>query len=55
MKIERLKEIHSQLLSIVRELESEIYSDPEAYTLNIDYGEVLKYYETNDDDSDEGL
>lgn len=55
MKKERLKELYLQLKSIVTELESEIYSDPELYTLNIDYSEVLKYEEVNDDDSDEGL
>ena len=53
MNKERLKVILSDLKKVISELESEVYSDIESYhTLNIEYDEVFKYYETNDDDGD---
>ena len=51
-----LKLLHRRLKEIVEDLESAIYSDAESYTnsLNVDYQEVLDYY--NDTDSaEEGL
>ena len=55
MDKQKLKELLNTLKHLVNELESEVYSDPGSYTegvvtLNLDYGEVLKYYQTNDDD-----
>ena len=57
MDKQRLKELLNTLKHLVNELESEVYSDPGSYTdgihtLNLDYGEVLEYYQTNDDDGD---
>ena len=53
MNKDRLKVILSDLKKVIAELESEVYSDIDSYkTLNIDYDEVLKYYDTNDDDGD---
>ena len=54
MKVERLKEILAKLKDLTEELEVELYNHPENYVLDVDYGEVLKYYNTNDDD-EEGL
>ena len=52
-----LKILHRKLLEIVKELESEIYSEPERFrpdSLNIEYKEVLDYY--NDTaNAEEGL
>ena len=53
MNKDRLKVILSDLKKVIAELESEVYSDIDSYhTLNINYDEVLQYYETNDDDGD---
>ena len=55
MNKRELKRIYHELQEKMAELESAIFSDTEAYTpLNIDYQEVLDYYQTNDDDG-EGL
>ena len=54
MNPERLKAIRDVLRDIANELDSEIHSDTSCYTLNIEYDEVLKYEQTNDDD-EEGL
>ena len=54
MNPERLKAIRDILRAIADELDSEIHSDTSCYTLNLNYEEVLKYEETNDDD-EEGL
>ena len=48
------KAIRDILRAIDDELDSEIHSDTSCYTLNLNYEEVLKYEETNDDD-EEGL
>ena len=57
MERAKLKILHRKLLEIVKELESEIYSEPERFrpdSLNIDYKEVLDYY--NDTaNAEEGL
>ena len=57
MERAKLKQLHRKLLEIVKELESEIYSEPERFrpeSLNIDYKEVLDYY--NDTaNAEEGL
>ena len=56
MNKDKLKVLITQLKALVSEIESEVYSDTSSYTssptLNIDYGEVLKYYDVNDDDGD---
>ena len=55
MEKKELKRIYRELMEKMQELETAIYSDREAYgTLNIDYQDVLDYYQTNDDD-EEGL
>lgn len=51
----RLKDLIASLKSAVEALESEVYSDSSSYLpTELDYDEVLKYYQTNDDD-EEGL
>ena len=55
MKNDRLLEILNNLKVIVRDLESEIKSNPDSYTLNIPYEDVVKYYSNNNDDDEEGL
>ena len=52
MNKDKLKGIISDLKKVISELESEVYSDASAYTLDLDYSEVVKYYEVNDDDGD---
>ena len=57
MERAQLKLLHRKLLEIVKELESEIYSEPERFrpnSLDIDYKEVLDYY-NNPDNAEEGL
>ncbi len=54
MKVERLKEILAQLKDLTAELEVELYNHPENYVLGVEYDQVLKYFNTNDDD-EEGL
>ena len=57
MERAKLKLLHRKLLEIVKELESEIYSEPERFRphkLDVDYDEVLTYY--NDPaNAEEGL
>ena len=52
MKTERLKAIRDILRDLADELDAEIHSDTSAYTLNLDYNDVLEYYQSNDDDGD---
>jgi len=56
MNKERLKELLVELKDLVSRLETEVYADKDSYlsspTLNIDYDEVLKYYQVNDNDGD---
>ena len=57
MERAQLKLLHRKLLEIVKELESEIYSEPERlrpHKLDVDYKEILDYY--NDTaNAEEGL
>ncbi len=57
MERAQLKLLHRKLLEIVKELESEIYSEPERFRthkLDVDYKEILDYY--NDTaNAEEGL
>jgi hypothetical protein len=55
MNQKELKRILYELRSLVDELESAVLADPSNYKLDIDYGEVLRYYDNNDDDGQEGL
>lgn len=51
----RLKAIRDLLKQLVAELDAEIHSDTSNYTtLDINYDDVVEYYQTNDDDG-EGL
>ena len=54
MNKKELKRILYELRSIVDELESAVLADPSAYNLDVDYDEVVTYFQTNDDD-EEGL
>ena len=54
MNRKELKAILHKLKDVVEELESAIYSDRDSYTLDVDYDEVLTYY--NDPaNAEEGL
>ena len=55
MNRDNLKQLLSQLKRVVQDLEAEVYSEPSNYKLDVDYKEVLKYFDTQDDDSEEGL
>jgi len=48
MDREKLKLVYKNLKSLLNVLESEIYSDPDAYTTKGD--EPSHYYNSNDDD-----
>ena len=51
----QLKSLVQRLKSITDELESEIYSDKDSYTLpNVTYEDVLEYYQTPSS-AEEGL
>ena len=52
MNPERLKAIRDVLRAVAEELDSEIHSDTSVYTLNVDYNDVLEYYNTNDEDGE---
>ena len=52
MNPERLKSIRDVLRAVADELDSEIHSDTSVYTLNVDYNDVLEYYNTNDEDGE---
>ena len=52
MNPERLKAIRDVLRAVADELDSEIHSDTSIYTLNVDYNDVLEYYNTNDEDGE---
>ena len=52
MSKESLKQIIRDLKDVLYALECEVYSDESSYTLNIDYNEVLKYEDINDNDGD---
>ena len=56
MNKRELKRIYHELQEKMAELESAIFSDTDSYSsLNVDYEDVLTYYQSNDDDSEEGL
>lgn len=52
MNPERLKAIRDVLRAVADELDSEIHSDTSVYTLNVDYNDVLEYFNTNDEDGE---
>ena len=54
MKKKELKRIYQDMKSLMEELEAAIYSDADSYTLDVDYDEVLNYY-NNPDNAEEGL
>ena len=55
MNKRELKRIYRELQEKMEELESAIYSDADSYsTLNVDYEEVLNYYNTQPN-AEEGL
>ena len=55
MNKRELKRIYRELQEKMEELESAIYSDADSYsTLNVDYEEVLNYYNTSPN-GEEGL
>ena len=55
MNRRELKRIYRELQEKMEELESAIYSDADSYsTLNVDYEEVLNYYNTQPN-AEEGL
>ena len=49
-----LKRILSELRVLVDELEVEILADPDNYKLDVDYQDVVDYY-NNPDNAEEGL
>ena len=52
----RILSLIERLKVTALELENEFKSDVGSYVFNEDeYAEILKYYETNDDDGEEGL
>jgi hypothetical protein len=55
MNQKELKRILYDLRSLVDELETAVLADPDSYRLNIDYDEVVKYYQNDNDDDEEGL
>ena len=55
MKNERILEIINNLKVCIRDLESEIKSDPDSYVLNIPYEDVVTYYQNDNDDDEEGF
>ena len=52
MNSDRLKAIRDVLRSVADELDAEIHSDTSVYTLNVDYNDVLEYYQSNDEDGE---
>ena len=52
MNSDRLKAIRDVLRSVADELDAEIHSDTSVYTLNVDYKDVLEYYQSNDEDGE---
>ena len=49
-----LKILHRKLKEIVEDLESAIYSDKDSYTLDVNYQDVLDYY-NDQSNAEEGL
>lgn len=50
----RLLALAERLKTLAVELENEVKSNPNSYTsdLNLDYEEILTYYDTQDDDGE---
>ena len=46
MNVHKLKSLVKRLKEISDELESEIYSDTSNYVSDVDYEDVLEYYQT---------
>ena len=56
MKNDRLILLIENVKRAVKELEAEIKSDPGSYLMSMyDYGDVVWYYENDNDDDEEGL
>ncbi len=55
MEVSKLKNLIQRLKAITTELESEVYSNKDSYTLpNVTYEDVLEYYQTPSS-AEEGL
>ena len=55
MEVSKLKSLVQRLKDITAELESEIYSNTDSYTLpNVSYEDVLEYYQSTSS-AEEGL
>ena len=54
MNRKELKDILHKLKDVVEELESAIYSDKDSYKFDVNYQDVLDYY-NNPDNAEEGL
>ena len=54
MNKRELKRIYRELKDKMEELESAIYSDRDSYNLDVEYDDVLHYYNTTDS-AEEGL
>jgi len=55
MNQKELKRILYEMRSLVDELESAVLADTSNYRLDIDYDEVVRYYQNDNDDDEEGL
>jgi len=55
MNQKELKRILYEMRSLVDELESAVLADVSNYKLDIDYGDVITYYQNDNDDDEEGL
>ena len=55
MNNDRILMLLDQIKTKIIELESELKSNPNSYLVGVDYKEILKYYDTNDNDGEEGL
>ena len=51
----RILALIERLRTTLHELESEVKSNPESYVANVNYDDVVKYYENIDDDDEAGL
>ena len=54
MNQQRLKAIRDLLQQLVQELDAEIHSDTSVYTTEVNYEDVLEYYQTQAN-AEEGL
>ena len=51
----RIQSLLNRLKTNLTELENELKSNPEGYLEGVDYEDILEYYNSNDDDGEEGL